>query len=327
MIRRREFLAGLLPVLSGTFAVHAQEEAVRHLGVLIFSVENDPVTRTRLAALRQGLADAGWAEGRNLKIDVRFGGANPSQLRASAEELVRLAPDVIVTGAAPATLAVQQLTQTIPIVFVEATNEIGYRTTGDHARQADNITGITNLYLAIATRWVEFLMEAAPRITRMGLLFNPEFDSRSYMAAIEASAGAHHVKTIKIAARGGDDIERGVRNLAAEPNGGLILVPPSPDFAHVQLLFGLAMKYRIPAIYPTRGFAAEGGMLAFGPNSPDLFRTAASFVDRILHGAKPSELPVQFPTRFDLVVNLKVARAIGLELPRTLVSRAAEVIE
>jgi len=326
MIRRREFVAGLLPVLSGTFAVRAQE-SFRHLGVLIFSVEDDPITLTRLAALREGLAEAGWAEGRNLRMDVRYGGADPGQLRASAEELVRLSPDVIVTGAAPATLAVQQLTQTIPIVFVEATNEIGYRTTGDHARQADNATGVTNLYLAIATRWVELLKEAAPRTTRVALVFNPEFDSRSYMAAIEANAAGYHVKTIKIPASSAEDIKRGVKNFAAEPNGGLILVPPAPNFAHVQLLFGLTTKYRIPAIYPNRGFAAEGGLMAFSAVSADLFRAAASYVDRILHGAKPNELPVQFPTRFDLVVNLKVARAIGLELPRSLISRAAEVIE
>jgi putative ABC transport system substrate-binding protein len=326
MIRRREFIAGLACVPSGVFSVRAQERVLR-LGVLIFSAENDPVSGARLAALRGGLADAGWAEGRNLEIAVRFGGADPGRLRASAEELVSSAPDVIVTGAAPATLAVQQLTQTIPIVFVETTNEVGYRTTGDHARQGQNATGITNLYLAIANRWVELLKEAAPHMTRVALLFNPEFDSRSYVAAIEASAASYHVKGIKIAARNGDDIERGIRGFAAEPNGGLLVVPPTPNYTEVQLLFRLATKYRLPAIYPTRGLAAEGGLMAFAPVSEDLFRSAATYVDRILHGAKPSDLPIQFPTKFDLVINQKTARAIGLQMPHGLLGRAAEIIE
>jgi putative tryptophan/tyrosine transport system substrate-binding protein len=328
MIRRREFIAGLgtAAVCSRTARAQAPER-LRRLGVLLFSAENDPVTDTRLSALREGLAEAGWAEGRNLRIDYRFGAADPARLRAYADELVKLAPDVIVTGAAPATRAVQQFTHTIPIVFVEVTNEVGYGLSGKLARPDDNATGITNLYLAIGARWLELLREAAPRLVRIALLFNPEFDSRSYIAAINATATADDVKTIGIPARNADEIERGIAAFAAAPNGGLLVVPPVPTFANVQRIFGLATRYRMPAIYPTRGFAAEGGLMAYGPVSADLYRTAASYVDRILHGAKPSDLPVQFPTKFDLVVNLKAARAIGLELPRDLIARAAEVIE
>jgi putative ABC transport system substrate-binding protein len=300
---------------------------MRRVGVLLFSAEDDPVTHTRVAALREGLEAAGWMEGRDLQIVYRFGAADPLQLRSCADELVGIAPDVIVTGATPATNTVQKLTQTIPIVFVEATNEIGYGVMRSLTRPESNATGITNLYLTIGTRWLELLREAAPRVTRIALLFNPEFDSRSYIAAIEASAVAYDIKAVRMPARNGEEIEQAIGTFAAEPNGGLLVVPPSPAFTHIQQIFRLVTRYRMPAIYPTRGFAAEGGLMAYGPNSADLFRNAAMYVDRILRGAKPSDLPVQFLTRFDLVVNLTAARAIGLEIPRDLIVRAAEVIE
>ena len=300
---------------------------MRRIGVLLFSAENDPVTQTRLAALREGLEAAGWTEGRNLQIDYRFGAADPARLLSSADELVRIAPDLIVTGATPATKAVLPLTMTIPIVFVEATNEVGFGVTGNLARLEGNATGITNLYMAIGTRWLELLREAAPRVTRMALLFNPDFDSRGYLAAIEASAAAYGVQAVRMPARNADEIERAISTFATEPNGGLLVVPPRPTFTNIQLIFQLATRYRMPAIYPTKGFAAEGGLMSYGPNSADLFRNAATYVDRILRGEKPSELPIQFPTRFDLVVNLRAARAIGLEIPRALIARAAEVIE
>ena len=326
MIRRREFLAGLGSAAACSRAARAQER-MRRIGVLLFSAENDPVTQARLAALREGLEAAGWTEGRNLQIDYRFGAADPVQLLSYADELVRIAPDVIVTGATPATKAVLPLTMTIPIVFVEATNEVGFGVTGNLARLEGNATGITNLYMAIGTRWLELLREAAPRVTRMALLFNPDFDSRGYLAAIEASAAAYGVQAVRMPARNADEIERAISTFATEPNGGLLVVPPRPTFTNIQLIFQLATRYRMPAIYPTKGFAAEGGLMSYGPNSADLFRNAATYVDRILRGEKPSELPVQFPTRFDLVVNLKAARAIGLEIPRALIARAAEVIE
>jgi len=325
-MRRREFIVGLGSATACARAARAQEH-LRRVGVLVFSAENDPVTQTRLEALREGLEAAGWIEGCNLRIEYRFGAADPARLRSYADELVKLAPDVIVTGAAPATKAVQQLTQTIPIVFVEATNEVGYGVTGGLARLDSNATGITNLYLAIGTRWLELLREAAPHLVRVALLFNPEFDSRSYMAAIESSAAAYDITAVRTPARNADEIERGIATFAAEPNGGLLIVPPAPIFTDVKLIFQLATQHRMPAIYPTRGFAAEGGLMAFGPVSADLYRSAAIYVDRILHGAKPSELPVQFLTMFELVINLKAARAIGLEIPHTLIARAAEVIE
>jgi putative ABC transport system substrate-binding protein len=327
-MRRRDFVAGLGVAAAWPFAARGQlAERMRRVGVLIFSAENDPVTAMRTAALRDGLQKLGWTEGVNLRIDYRFGAADPALLNSYAEELVRLSPDVIVAGAAPATTAVQQLTQTIPIVFVEATNEVGYGLTGNLARSTGNATGITNLYLAIGARWLELLREAAPRVVRVALLFNPEFDSRGYLAAIDAVADAYHVKAIRTPVRNAEEIDRTIGAFAAKPNGGLLVVPPTPAFANVALIFRLAVKYRLPAIYPTRGFAGAGGLMAYGPDSADLFRESASYVDRILHGAIPGDLPVGFPTKFDLVINLSAARAIGLEIPRSLLSRAAEVIK
>ena len=327
-MRRRDFVAGLGIAAAWPFASRGQQpQRMRRVGVLIFSTENDPVTATRTAALRDGLQKLGWTEGVNLQIDYRFGAADPARLNSYAEELVSLSPDVIVAGAAPATRAVQQLTQTIPIVFVEATNEVGYGLTGNLARSAGNATGITNFYLAIGARWSELLREAAPRIARVALLFNPEFDSRGYLAAIDAAADANQVKAIRTPARNAEEIERSIRAFAAKPNGGLLVVPPTPAFANVALIFRLAAEYRLPAIYPTRGVASAGGLMAYGPDSADLFRESASYVDRILRGAMPGDLPVGFPTKFDLVINLRAARAIDLAIPRSLLSRAAEVIK
>jgi ABC-type uncharacterized transport system substrate-binding protein len=327
-MRRREFIAAVGGAAAFAFAARADNaDRVRRVSVLIFGAEDDPVTATRVDGLRKGLQERDWVEGRNLQIDFRFGGADAGRIRSCARELVKLAPDVIVTGAAPATRAVLAETQTIPVVFVEVTNEMGYGLSGKLARPEANSTGITNLYLAIGARWLELLREAAPHLARVALLFNPEFEPRAYLAAIETAAGAYGVKTIRAPIRNDHDIEHSVAAVAAEPNGGLLVVPPAPAFSEVQLIFKLANQHRLPAIYPTRGFAAEGGLMAYGAVSGDLFRQAAGYVDRILHGAKPAELQVGFPTRFDLVVNLKAARAIGLQIPPKLLARAAEVIE
>jgi putative ABC transport system substrate-binding protein len=321
-------MAALGGAATYAFAARADSpERVRRVGVLIYGAEDDPVTETRVDGLRQGLRKFDWVEGRNLQIDFRFGGADPGRIHTYARELVNLAPDVIVTGAAPATHAVLAQTQTIPVVFVEVTNEVGYGLSGKLARPEANSTGITNLYLAIGARWLELLKEAAPHLTRVALLFNPSFDARAYLAAIETAASAYHLKVTKVPVRTEHDTGPAVAAFAAEPNGGLLVVPPTPAFADIRLIFKLANQYRLPAIYPNRGFAAEGGLMAYGAASSELFRQAATYVDRILRGAKPSELPVGFPTKFDLVVNLKAAKAIGLEFPPTLLARAAEVVQ
>jgi putative ABC transport system substrate-binding protein len=327
-MRRREFMAALGGAATVVFAAKADSpERVRRVGVLIYGTEDDPVTVTRMDGLRQGLKKLDWVEGRNLQLDFRFGGADPGRIRAYAKELVSLAPDVIVTGAAPTTHAVLAQTQTIPVVYVEAMNAVGFGLSGKLARPEANSTGITNLYLAIGARWLEMLKEAAPHLARVALLFNPEFDAGAYITAIETAGDAYHLKTTRIAVRRDHDITHAVAAFAAEPNGGLVLVPPTPAFTEVQMIYKLANQYRLPAIYPLRGFAVQGGLMAYGVAISELFQQAATYVDRILHGAKPSELPVGFPTKFNLVLNLKAARAIGLEFPPTLLSRAAEVIQ
>jgi putative ABC transport system substrate-binding protein len=325
-MRRREFIAAC----AATFAFAARADnpgRVRRVGVLIYGAEDDPVTMRRVDGLRQGLQKLDWVEGRNLQFDFRFAAADPARIRAYAKELVSLEPDVIVTGAAPATREVLARTQTIPVVFVEVTNWLGFGLSGKLARPEANSTGITNLYLAIGARWLELLKEAAPHLARVALLFNPEFDAGAYLVAIETAAGAYHLTTTRVAVRNDRDIAHAVAAFAAEPNGGLLLVPPTPVFTEVQLIINLANQHNLPAMYPLRGIAVEGGLMAYGAGIFDLFQQAATYVDRILHGAKPRELPVGFPTKFDLVVNLKAARAIGLEFPPKLLARAAEVIQ
>jgi len=327
-MRRREFILGLGGAAACAVAAPAQaQEDVRRVGVLILGTEDDPVDQTRAAALRDGLKALDWVEGRNLRLDFRFGAADPNRIRSHAKELVGLAPDVIVTGAASATKAVEALTQTIPIVFVEGNNGTAFGLGGNSAKPEGNTTGIINLYLGIGARWVELLKQAAPRTRRIAALFNPEFNSSGYLAAIEAAAATSDVKALKTPVRNAEDIKRAIGALAGEPNAALLLVPPSPAYADVELIFRLATQYRLPAIYPTPGFAEKGGLMAFGADSADLFRNAATYVDRILHGAKPSDLTIQFPTKFALVVNLKAARSIGLNIPKSLIVRASEVIE
>jgi putative ABC transport system substrate-binding protein len=327
-MRRRELIVALAGAATFALAARADDpDRVRRVGMLIYGTEDDPLTVTRVEGLRQGLRKLGWVEGRNLQMDFRFGGADPGRIRTYVKELVSLSPDVIVTGAAPTTHAVLAQTQTIPVVFVEAMNAVGFGLSGKLARPEANTTGITNLYLAIGARWLELLKEAAPHLTRVALLLNPEFDSGAYLAAIETAGDAYHLKTTRVAVRRDHDITRAVAAFAAEPNGALMLVPPTPAFTEVQMIYKLANHHRLPAIYPLRGFAAQGGLMAYGVVVSDLFQQAATYVDRILRGAKPSDLPVGFPTKFELVVNLKAAKAIGLEFPPTLLARAAEVIQ
>jgi putative ABC transport system substrate-binding protein len=269
----------------------------------------------------------GWTEGRNLRIDVRFGSSDSDRVRAYAEELVSLAPDVIVTTGAAQTRAVQQRTQTIPIVFVQVGDPIASGVVNSIARPEGNTTGITNLFLTISGKWLELLKEAVPGVARVALIFDPQFlVAEIYVASIEAAATAAAIKTIRAPVHNTTEIEHAIDALAAEPSGGLIVVPPPLASPYRQLIFKLAVQHRLPVIVGDIT-AAEGGLMSYGPNRAELFRSGASYVDRILRGAKPRELPVQFPTRFELVVNLKAAKAIGLTIPESFLLRADEVIE
>jgi ABC-type uncharacterized transport system substrate-binding protein len=331
-MRRREFIAGLGSAAAWPAAARAQVERVRRIGLLARATDNDPRGEAFIAAFREGLAKLGWVEGRNLRIDLRFSDGGGDRIRANAAELVSRAPDVIFTiGGAP-TRALQQQTQTIPIVFAAAGDVFANGLVKNIARPEGNITGVTPMFYSLAGKWLELLKEAAPRVERVAVIYNPQEFSVDpaygpFLLSIEEAARALAVKSIKLPFSDAVDIVHGIDSFASEPNGGLIVIPPPPTVADRKTIFGLAAQHRLPAIYQDRLFAAAGGLMAYGSNPADLYRRAASFVDRILRGAKVNELPVEYPTKFELVINLKTAKAIGLAIPESFLLRADEVIE
>jgi putative ABC transport system substrate-binding protein len=326
-MKRREFIM-LLAGVAWPLAAPAQSDGrVRRVGVLLFRSESDPKYQAWLAALRQKLQELGWIEGRNLRLDIRFA-AGLVRMREIARELVGLAPDVIVVSSSAGTRALQEQTRTIPIVFTHVGDPVPSGVVKGIARPDGNVTGVTNLFPSIAGKWVELLKEAVPHIARVALIFNPELPaSEHYLAEIEAAAAALAVKAIGTPVRGTAEIERAINHFATSQNEGVIMVPPPLAAADRELILRLTSRHRLPVVSSDRFYAAAGDLISYGPDSVDLFRSAASYVDRILRGAKPGELPVQFPTKFELVINLKTAKAIGLDIPLTLRARADEVIE
>ena len=327
-MKRRAFIK-LLGAAAWPLAARAQQgERMQRVAVLTSYAEGDPLFQAYLTALRQGLQQLGWFEGRNLWLDVRFSARDLERRRAGAHELIGLTPDVIVASGADATRSVQALTRTIPIVFVQVGDPIANGVVERIARPEGNTTGITNQPASIAGKWLELLKEAAPQITRAALIFDAGFSaSETYLVAIEAGASALAVKTIRAPARSAAEIERAVDALTSEPNAGLVVVPPPFIPANRELILRLTRRRALPVVTFDRNDTAAGYLMSYGPDSADIYRSAAAFVDRILRGAKPSELPVQFPTRFELVINLTAAKAIGLTVPLTLLGHADEVIE
>jgi putative ABC transport system substrate-binding protein len=329
MMRRRSFLT----LLGGTAAAwplpaRAQQDGrVRRIGILYVGVEGDRIDQARLGALREGLAKLGWIEGRNVRIDLRSSAGDPDRLRAQADELVRLAPDVIVVAGGPAVQALLQQTRTIPIVFTNVGDPVAVGLLKNIARPEGNATGITSLFQSIGGKWLELLKEAAPRTARVALIFAPENVNDQYFAVIDAAAAVLAVKAIRTPYRNAAELERAIDAFAAEPNGGLLIVPPPPTSSNRELINRLALKYRLPTIYTNKYIVAEGGMMSYGSDGVEASRIAASYVDRILRGAKINELPMQFPTKFELVINLKTAKAIGLTISEAFLLRADEVIE
>jgi putative tryptophan/tyrosine transport system substrate-binding protein len=330
-MRRREFIS-LLAGAAATWplAAYAQPDGrVRRVGMLSAGVESDALYQGWLGALRQGLQQAGWIEGRNLRLDLALNSAGDLvRMRRNAQELVSLAPDVIVVIGTVGTKALQELTQKIPIVFVQVGDPVATGIVGSIAHPAGNTTGFTSPFPSIAGKWLELLKEAAPHVTRVALIFNPDLPvTETYLAEIEAAATVLSVKAIRAPVRSGAEVERAIGAFVTEPNGGLIVVPPPPSDANRDLVLRLATQYRLPLISSDRLIFAGSALISYGPDSLDLFRSAAAYVDRILRGAKPGELPVQFPTKFELVINLKTAAAIGLTIPESLLFRADGVIK
>jgi ABC-type uncharacterized transport system substrate-binding protein len=322
-MRRRAFIAGLCGATAWPFVARAQQDGrMRRIGILL---RGDPTDH-----FFQGdwLAKLGWIEGRNVRFDHRFSADDTDRLRALADELVRLAPDVIVVVSFPATRLVLQRTRTIPIVFANVGDPVAGGLLQNIARPEGNVTGTTSVFQSsIAGKWLQLLKEAAPRIARVALIFHSDLVTETHFASIDAAAEVLAVKAIRAPYRNAAELERVIDTFAAEPNGGLVMVPPPPSGSTRELINRLAIKYRLPTIYPGKEFAAEGSMMGYGTNTIELLGIVASYVDRILRGAKINELPVQFPTKFDLVINLKTAKAIGLTLSEAFLLRADELIE
>jgi putative tryptophan/tyrosine transport system substrate-binding protein len=329
-MRRREFIT-LLGGAAASWPLYAraqQPERMRHIGVLTNLSTGDPEDQTRNAAFLQGLQQLGWTVGRSVRIDYRWGAGDTGRNRRNAAELVALAPDVILATGTPALEPLLQATHTVPIVFVQVVDPVGAGMVASLARPGGNATGFTTMDYGISGKWLELLKEIAPNVTRAAVMRDASSSSGiGEFGAIRSAAPALSVEVIPVNVRDAGEIERAVDAFAREPKGGLIVTESGPSFIHRELIITLAARYRLPAVYAFRVFVTSGGLISYGPDSIDPYRHAAGYVDRILKGEKPSDLPVQAPTKFELVINLKTAKALGLTVPPTLLSRANEVIE
>ena len=329
-MKRREFIS-LLGGAAAAWPLAAraqQSERVRRIGVLMGYPEGDPQAQANVTALRRGLQNLGWIEGRNVQIDYRWAGGDPDKARAFARELIGLMPDVIVPSTNQVTRILQQETRTVPIVFAFVGDPVGSGFVANLARPGKNITGFANFENSIGSKWVELFKEVAPRGERVGFVFNPDAAPNvGFFHAAESAAPSLAIKLAALAVRDATDIEQDITAFASEPDGGLIVAPHAVTLGNRKLIIELAVRHRLPAVYSDRYFAESGGLVSFGNNTADLFRRAASYIDLIFKGAKPADLPVQLPTKFELVVNLKTAKTLGLIIPESFLTRADEVIE
>src|SRR6516164_3488596 len=329
-IGRRELLAALGGAAAAwPFGARAQQaERVRRIGLLM-GVADDREGQARVTALSQGLQELGWTDGGNIQIETRFGGADVGRIRAHAAELVALAPEVIVGQTTPVIRALRQATSSIPIVMVPVNDPVEQGFVSSLAHPGGNITGVALVDFQMVGKWLEMLKEAAPSVSRAALMFNPDTSPHYYvyLRSFEAEPRSVAVEVTAAPVRNTAEIEEAIAKLGREPGGGLIVPPDAFIFVHHQLLIRLAQQHRLPAVYAYRTLVAQGALMSYGPDVYDLFRRSASYVDRILKGAKPSDLPVQQPTKFELAINLKTAKALGLQIPDKLVAIADEVIE
>jgi putative ABC transport system substrate-binding protein len=328
-MRRRDFIGAIVGSAVWPIVAHAQQpDRMRRIGVLMGFPESDREGQAFVAAFREGLQKLGWAEGRNVQIDIRWGAADTANARRYAAEIVALAPDVIVTGASAATAAVQEATRTLPIVFVNVSDPVGAGYVASLARPGGNATGFTFVEYGMSGKWLELLKEIAPRVTRVAILRDPTLAAGiGQLGAIQSVAPSFRVEASPIDARNTDEIERAITVFARTANGGLIVTASPIALVHRKLIITLAAQHRLPTVYFLRGFVKDGGLISYGPDPVTPYVQAASYVDRILKGEKPADLPVQAPTKNELVINLKTAKALGLSVPPTLIARADEVIE
>jgi putative ABC transport system substrate-binding protein len=329
-VKRRKFITLLGGAAAGwPLAAHAQQgERLRRIGVFMPGVADDAEFQARNAAFLQEFGELGWTVGRNVRIDYRWGAGDPDRIRTFAAEIVGLAPEAILGNSTPVLAALRKETQTIPIVFTGVSDPVGGGFVASLARPGGNLTGFANFEPEMGGKWLQELKQVAPSVNRIAFLLNRQNASwASLFRAIEAVAPTFGVTASAIDARDATEIEHAITAFGGQPKGGLIVQPDGLTSAHRQLIIELAAKLGLPAIYPFRFFVTGGGLMAYGVNPIDQFRRAASYIDRILRGAKPGDLPVQAPTKFELVINLKTAKALGLDIPPTLLARADEVIE
>jgi putative ABC transport system substrate-binding protein len=328
-MHRREFIA----LIGGAAAVWPQAarpqqgESVRRVGMLLPYSQGDADGQAVLAAFQRRLQDLGWIEGRNIRFEIRWAGGDPDKARIYAKELIGMTPDVIVPSSNQVTTILQQETHTIPIVFVLVGDPVGSGYVASMAQPGGNLTGFAVLENAIAGKWVETLSEIAPQVSRIGFILHPETPANiGLLHAAEASATSG-IKLVPLGVHNAGEIENAVTAFAAQGNGGLIAAPHAITFANRDLIVGLAARYRLPAVYAFRNFATSGGLISYGTNPIMMWREGAAYVDRVLKGAKPADLPAQFPTKYELVINLKTAKALGLTVPPLMLGRADDVIE
>jgi len=329
MIKRREFISLLGGAAAWPLAARAQQpERMRRIGALINLTADDPKASARVTALAQGLQQLGWTVGRNLRIDYRWGAMDADRARRYAPELVALAPDVILAVSAPAVAALQQATRPVPIVFVNIVDPVGAGFVDSLAQPGGNATGFIAFEYVISAKWLELLKEIAPQVKRVAALRDAAIASGiGQLAVIQAAAPSFGVEVQPVGVRDADEIERAVTAFARSSNGGLIVTASTLTAVHRKLIIALAARHRLPAVYAFRYYATSGGLISYGPDATDPFRRAAGYVDRILKGEKPADLPVQAPTKYELVINLKTAKALGLQIPDKLLALADEVIE
>jgi putative ABC transport system substrate-binding protein len=330
MMRRRAFVT----LVGGTatawpLAANAQPaEPVRRVGVLMNLAADDPLGQVRQAAFLQGLQETGWSVGKNVRVDTRWGAADAGRFRMYAAELVALAPDVLLAGSGATMPALMEATRTVPIVFVLVPDPVGSGFVASLGRPGGNATGFTQFEFGVSGKWLEVLKEIAPGVRRTAILRDPADPAGiGQFGALQSAAPSFGMDVQPIDVRDPGEIERGIAALAGAANGGLIVTGSTPAGAHRELIIAAAARHRLPAVYPYSFFPAGGGLVSYGPDTNDQYRRAASYVDRILKGEKPADMPVQAPIKYELVINLRTARVLGLAVPQTLLARADEVIE
>jgi putative tryptophan/tyrosine transport system substrate-binding protein len=328
-MKRRTFIAGLGSAAAWPVVARAQQRArMWRIGVMLSVLAaDDPEAQARLTAFVQGLQELGWTDGRNVRIDHRSGLGDADRQRRYAAELIALAPDVVLAGGNPALGAFQQATNTVPIVFANITDPVGAGYVASLARPGGNATGFMAVEFGLSAKLIELLKQIAPQVTRVAVVRNPGLGTDlSQFAAIQAVAPSLRVEVTPVGRRDADEIERGIAAFAREPNSGLIVTGQLAQAQRDQII-ALAARHRLPAVYPFRGFVTAGGLISFGIDQAEPYRLAAGYADRILKGEKPADLPVQAPTKFETVINLKTAKTLGLAIPETLLATADEVIQ